>query len=50
MHPMEEYERMLYNTLRFELQQLIQGYLQRTRLPFPINLVFDFSGVQVPRL
>lgn len=43
-------ERMLYNTLRQELQEVIQGYLQRTRLPYPICLVLDFSGVPPPRL
>ena len=45
----EEHERILYNTLRFELQETIQAYLQRTRQAYPINLVFDFSGVQVQR-
>ncbi|CAF3394734.1 unnamed protein product [Rotaria socialis] len=49
-HFEERHEQLLYNTFRFELQEIIQAYLQRTRQPYPISLVFDFSGVPVQRL
>ncbi|CAF3831688.1 unnamed protein product [Rotaria sp. Silwood1] len=42
----EEHEIILYNTLRFELEECIRAYLQRTGRLYPINLVFDFSHVQ----
>jgi hypothetical protein len=38
-----DYERSLYNTVRFELQETIRAYLRRTRQPHPIHLVFDMS-------
>ncbi|CAF3104492.1 unnamed protein product [Rotaria sp. Silwood2] len=41
----EEHETILYNTLRFELEESIRAYLQRTRRSYPINLVFDFSNI-----
>ncbi|CAF3702562.1 unnamed protein product [Rotaria socialis] len=33
----EQHERFLYNELRFELEDSIRVYLQRTRRSFPIN-------------
>lgn len=50
VHSEVQHEQILYNTLRFELQQVIEAYLQRTRQIHPINFVFDFSGVPVQRL
>ena len=49
-HPLDykdpaQYERFLYNTLRFELEGSIRGYLLRTQRPYPINLVFDLSHI-----
>jgi hypothetical protein len=43
-----EYERLLYNTLRFELQESIRAYLHRTRQLYPINFVFDMSTIEPP--
>ncbi|CAF5019821.1 unnamed protein product, partial [Rotaria sp. Silwood1] len=37
----EEHELLLYNTLRFELEERIRAYHQRTQRLYPINLVFD---------
>ena len=42
----EEHERYLYNTLRFDLQETIRAYLQRTRQSYPISLVFDMSDIE----
>jgi hypothetical protein len=40
----EEHERLLYNTLKFQLQEAIRTYLQRTQQPTPIHLIFDMSN------
>ncbi|CAF4624308.1 unnamed protein product [Rotaria sp. Silwood2] len=45
----EEHETILYNTLRFELEESIRAYLQRTRRLYPINLVFDLSNIEQQR-
>ncbi|CAF3704623.1 unnamed protein product [Rotaria sp. Silwood1] len=45
----EEHETILYNTLRFELEECVRAYLQRTQRLYPINLVFDLSNVQPQR-
>ncbi|CAF4390187.1 unnamed protein product, partial [Rotaria magnacalcarata] len=34
----EHYERFLYTTLRFELEESIRTYLERTQRLYPINL------------
>ncbi|CAF1366076.1 unnamed protein product [Rotaria sordida] len=44
-----EHETILYNTLRFELEESIRAYLQRTRRSYPISLVFDFSNMDQQR-
>ncbi|CAF4064054.1 unnamed protein product [Rotaria sp. Silwood2] len=41
----EEHEILLYNTLRFELEECIRAYLQRTQRLYPINLVFDLTHI-----
>ncbi|CAM4816992.1 unnamed protein product [Rotaria magnacalcarata] len=35
----EQHERFLYNELRFELEDSIRAYLQRTRRPYPISML-----------
>ncbi|CAF3726623.1 unnamed protein product [Rotaria sp. Silwood1] len=45
----EEHELLLYNTLRFELEECIRAYLQRTQRLYPINLVFDLSHMDQRR-
>ncbi|CAF3104638.1 unnamed protein product [Rotaria sp. Silwood2] len=45
----EEHETILYNTLRFELEECIRAYLQRTPRLYPINLVFDLSNMEQHR-
>ncbi|CAF1398158.1 unnamed protein product [Rotaria sordida] len=35
----EEHETILYNTLRFELEECIKAYLQRTGRSYPINYI-----------
>ncbi len=42
----DEHERLLYNTLKFEIQEAIRTYLQRTRRASPIHLIFDLSGIE----
>ncbi|CAM4983877.1 unnamed protein product [Rotaria socialis] len=42
----EQHERFLYNELRFELEDSIRVYLQRTRRSFPISMVLDLSNIQ----
>jgi len=39
----DEHERLLYNTFRFQLQQIVRAYLHQTRQSHPIYLVFDLS-------
>ncbi|CAF4613440.1 unnamed protein product, partial [Rotaria magnacalcarata] len=41
----EQHERFLYNELRFELEDSIRAYLQRTRRPYPISMVLDLSEI-----
>ncbi|CAF1268723.1 unnamed protein product [Rotaria magnacalcarata] len=41
----EQHERFLYNELRFELEDSIRAYLQRTRRPYPISMVLDLSDM-----
>ncbi|CAF1681784.1 unnamed protein product [Rotaria magnacalcarata] len=45
----EQYERFLYTTLRFELEESIRTYLQRTQRLYPVNLVFDLSNINQQR-
>ncbi|CAF4498142.1 unnamed protein product, partial [Rotaria sp. Silwood2] len=45
----EEHELILYNTLRFELEECIRAYLQRTQRLYPINLVFNLSDIDLRR-
>lgn len=37
------YEQLLYNSLRHQLEEIINVYLRLTRRPYPIYLVFDMS-------
>ncbi|CAF4630333.1 unnamed protein product, partial [Rotaria magnacalcarata] len=41
----EQYKRFIYTTLRFELEESIRTYLQRTQRLYSINLVFDLSNI-----
>ncbi|CAF1502334.1 unnamed protein product [Rotaria sordida] len=41
----DQYETILYNTLRFELEECIRAYLQRTHRLFPISLIIDLSNI-----
>jgi hypothetical protein len=43
----DEYERLLYSAVRFELKEIVQGYFQRTRQSFPIRVVFDLSDIRL---
>ncbi|CAF4479778.1 unnamed protein product [Rotaria magnacalcarata] len=45
----EHYEGFLYTILRFELEESIRTYLQRTQRLYPINLVFDLSNINQQR-
>ncbi|CAF2104341.1 unnamed protein product [Rotaria magnacalcarata] len=45
----EEHERFLYTTLRFEIEESIRAYLQRTHRSFPITMVFDLSNINQRR-
>jgi len=38
-------EQLLYNTLRYQLEQIIRAYLYQTYPCFPIYLVFDLSNM-----
>ena len=42
----DSYERLLYNTMRGELQGTLRAYLQRTERRHPISLVFDLSSME----
>ncbi len=42
----DEHERLLYNTIRFQIQEIIREYLQRTRRTYPIYLLFDMSDMR----
>jgi hypothetical protein len=41
-----EHERLLYNTVRFQIEEIIREYLQRTQRPYPIYLIFDMSDMR----
>lgn len=41
----EQHERQLYDELRFNLEHVIEAYLQRTQRSYPIRFVFDFSNL-----
>jgi len=43
--PTNDHERLLYNTLRFQLEQIIRTYLCQTHQMHPIYLIFDMSGI-----
>ena len=47
--PVDQYERRLYNTVKFQLEETIREYLRRTRRPYPIHLIFDMSHVPLSR-
>jgi hypothetical protein len=40
----DDRERLLYNTLRFQLEQIILTYLRQTHRTNPIYFVFDMSN------
>lgn len=42
-----ERERLLYNTLRFQLEQLMRSYLFQTGQSHPIYFVFDMSNLHL---
>ncbi|CAF2898988.1 unnamed protein product [Rotaria sp. Silwood2] len=46
IHTEEQHEAILYNTLRFELEECVRAYLQRTGRLYPINLIFGFSHIE----
>ncbi|UJR07038.1 hypothetical protein I4U23_011326 [Adineta vaga] len=41
----DEHERLLYNTVRYQIQQSIRTYLRHTRQSYPIHLVFDMHDI-----
>ena len=42
----EQHEIFLYNELRFDLEQSVRAYLQRTRRSYPINVVIDLRNIR----
>ncbi|CAF1203602.1 unnamed protein product [Adineta steineri] len=42
----EEHERLLRNTVRFRIQEIIREYLRSTIRPYPFHLVFDMSDMR----
>lgn len=42
----DSYERLLYNTMRGELERMLRVYLRRTERRHPISLVFDLSSME----
>lgn len=40
-----DYEQLLFNTLRYQLREAIETYLQQTHRPYPIYAVFDVSHI-----
>ncbi|CAF1438023.1 unnamed protein product [Adineta steineri] len=42
----EEHERLLRNTLRFRIQEIIQDYLRLSIRPSPFHLIFDISEMR----
>ena len=45
----DDHEILLYNTLRFKLQEAIRAYVHRTRRLYPIHFIFDVSLIE-PRI
>ncbi|CAF1529476.1 unnamed protein product [Adineta ricciae] len=41
----DQHERLLYNTARHQIRQIIRAYLRHTRQSYPIHLVFDLSDL-----
>jgi hypothetical protein len=41
----DDHEQLLYNTFRYELQQIIRAYLYQTYQSYPMYLVFDMSDL-----
>ena len=41
----DEHDRLLYNTIRFRIQEIIREYLPRMQRAYPIYLVFDMSDM-----
>ena len=42
----EAHERLLYNTLQFEIQEAVRAYLHRTQRTYPIYFVINMSGME----
>ena len=42
----DDHEQLLYNTLRFQLEYIIQNYMSHTRRSDPILFVFDMSNMR----
>ncbi|CAF1320367.1 unnamed protein product [Adineta steineri] len=42
----EEHERLLRNTVRFRIQEIIRDYLRLTIRPYPFHLIFDMSDMR----
>ena len=42
----DEHERLLYNTVRCRIEEIIREYLQRTQRPYPFHLIFDLSELR----
>ena len=42
----DEHERLLYSTVKYELQETIREYLHRTQRTPPIQLFFDMSDME----
>ncbi|CAF1520599.1 unnamed protein product [Adineta ricciae] len=41
----DQHERLLYNTVRYQIRQIIRAYLRHTRQSYPIHLVFDLTDL-----
>ncbi len=41
-------EDLLYNILKYQLQQIIRAYLDQTHLSHPLYFVFDMSHMHFP--
>ncbi len=46
----DDHEQLLYNTLRYHLEQIIRSYLRQTYRSLPIYVVFDMSNVNFQSL
>ena len=42
-------EAMLYNTLKYELEQALRSYLEQTEQMRPISLIVDMTNMQLSR-